>query len=77
MLNFINQFCGYGRGSIMSFGGGFMMILFTVLIGYLVYFYFKNNNAVKASSSLQLLKNEFAKGNINEDEFLRKKDLLK
>ncbi len=78
MLRFFNQFCSYSRGSFFGLGGGsIMMILFIIFIGYLTYSHFKSNNVVSENNSLQILKSEFAKGSISEDEYLRKKDLLK
>ncbi len=72
-----------GHGSMFGggfMGTGFMIILWVILIGVIAYFIItrSNNNTVsKSKSAIEVLEIEFAKGNITEEEYIRKRDLLK
>lgn len=68
--------------STMMMGGG--MIISIAVIGLIVYLIISNTNSkkqsnviLKTSTSIELLENEFAKGNITEEEFIRKREILK
>lgn len=62
-------------------GGSFMMIIYGALIIYLIYLLISKLNMNKtissSTSALEILDKEFAKGNISEEEYIRRKDLLK
>jgi len=63
------------------YGGGLMMILGIVLIGLLVYWLVKKSTAsagaVNSSKALDLLDEKFALGEISDEEYSKKKKLLK
>lgn len=67
--------CGFG-------GGGFaMMLIPLLLIGLVIYAVYKisanNNSGLRNnSSSLEILNERFVNGEINEDEYKRKKALI-
>lgn len=71
---------GYGWGNMMGFwGGGFMMILFWVIVIYFIVWLVRNNkiNEVDSKKSLDILKERYAKGEIDKKEFEeKKKDLI-
>lgn len=71
--------CGLFGNTMM--GGSFMMIIYGALIIFLVYLIVSKlsiNKTVSANTSaLEVLDKEFAKGNIDEEEYIRKRDLLK
>ena len=63
---------GYG------YGVGFMWIIFLVVIGVLIYFLLKASKSKKSDgsmieTSLDILKKRYAKGEIDKEEFDRKK----
>lgn len=70
----------YGRGFCPGFGGGYfggyMMIaiaLVVVIIGFLL---FKRSKKSKNDDVLESLKMLYVKGEITEEEFLRRKDVI-
>lgn len=77
---------GYGYG-MMGFGWMWiMMILPVVLIGLIVYAAVKlanggakryGGNYNESSHAIEILKQKFANGEISEEEYKRKKDLLR
>lgn len=78
---FYQGFGGYGmHGYGMGFMGIFwilLLILFVLVIWKLFSNSQKTNPTSNEDTALELLKKEFAKGNITEEEFERKKRLLK
>ena len=66
---------GYG------YGGGFMWLLFFVLIGVVIYIFLQSSKSKGSNGSfietpLDILKKRYAKGEINKEEFDRmKKDI--
>jgi len=72
---FCNGFWDYGR---FHYGGIAMMILGLLLIGAVVYFIWKGKGTVSSEESpLDLLQKRFVNGEISEDEYLMKRDILK
>ncbi len=66
----------YGAGSCGVFGP-LMMIGFVLLIAILVFFLLKANKSKAIDSNAgSILKEKFAKGEITEEEYLSKKNLL-
>lgn len=72
-------------GSYGYYGGPMMMFLGLLLIGVLVYVVYKANNKQKfsnfgqsdaSSEALDVLKMKFVNGEITEEEYLRKRNLL-
>ena len=71
---------GWGAGSMMGwFGGGVMMIVFWVLFIALIVWIVREvsgKNARSSSQALDILKERYAKGEIDKEEFdSKKKDL--
>lgn len=63
-----------GWGHMMGYGGGFMWIIFLIVIGVLIYFLFQasKSKGVPGSASetpLDILKKRYAKGEITKEEF--------
>ena len=71
------MYYGYGMG---WFGGFFMMLIFLVLIGLVVYWAVKSGvkNTVVAGTpeAMEILKSRYAKGEIGEDEYNKIKNEL-
>jgi len=65
---------GYGFGAGLM---GFMMLAWILLIVAVVYFVYKKFGSGKSDSeALDLLKLKFVKGEITEEEYLNKKNIL-
>lgn len=80
MFNSFARSCG----GFLSFGrfqnGGLMMIIGLVIVIAIVYFIFKRgtfSNFEKPESPLDMLQKRFVNGEINEDEYLSKKEILR
>jgi putative membrane protein len=79
--------CGFTRGwnQMMNFGYGggiFMMFLFAIVIGLIIYFIITNTKSNRytggfSETSLEIIKERFAKGEITEEEFEKMKKALK
>ena len=73
---------GYGYGNNMMGGWLGVMIIPIILIGVAIFLFYrkgKNNNVNgigARDNSLDILNERFARGEINEDEYNHKKDLL-
>ena len=68
---------GWGAGNMMGwFGGGIMMIVFWVLFIALIVWVvreFSGKNSKSSSNALDILKERYAKGEMNKEEFESKK----
>ena len=68
---------GWGAGNMMGwFGGGIMMIVFWVLFIALIVWAvreFSGRNSASSSRALDILKERYAKGEIDKEEFESKK----
>ena len=65
-------------GHMMGYdcGGGFMWLIFLVLVGIVIYFLFqssKGSNGSIIETPLDILKKRYAKGEIEKEEFEQKK----
>jgi putative membrane protein len=79
--------CGFtwGWNHMMNFGYGggmFMMLIFAIVIGLIIYFIIINTKSNKytggfSDTSLDIIKERFAKGEITEEEFEKMKKALK
>ena len=79
--------CGFmwGWNQMMNFGYGggiFMMFIFAVVIGLIIYFIITNTKSNRytggfSETSLDIIKERFAKGEITEEEFEKMKKTLK
>ena len=72
-----NQMMNFGYG-----GGIFMMFMFAIVIGLIIYFIIANTKSNKytgefSETSLDIIKERFAKGEITEEEFEKMKKALK
>lgn len=66
----------------MMGGGGFLGIIIIALIAYFAFKYFNNNgghnsNFTRRDSALDILNERYAKGEISEEEYNRKKKMLR
>jgi putative membrane protein len=79
MYGVFGRFCsGYRDYASIHYGGIAMMVLGLVLIGAVVYFVWKGKGpAASGESPLDLLQKRFVNGEIGEDEYLMKRDILK
>ena len=80
MYGLYNNYGGWGGGSMMGwFGGGIMMIAFWILLVALIVWIVREvrgSNSRSSSHALDILKERYAKGEINKEEFeTKKKDL--
>ena len=79
--------CGFtwGWNQMMNFGYGggiFMMFMFAIVIGLIIYFIIANTKSNRytggfSETSLDIIKERFAKGKITEEEFEKMKKALK
>jgi len=79
--------CGFtwGWNQMMNFGYGggiFMMFIFAIAIGLIIYFIITNTKSNRytggfSETSLDIIKERFAKGEITEKEFEKMKTALK
>jgi putative membrane protein len=79
--------CGFmwGWNHMMNFGFGggiFMMFIFAIVIGLIIYFVITNTKSNRSAggsneTSLDIIKERFAKGEISEEEFEKMKKTLK
>lgn len=80
MYGLYNNYGGWSAGNIMGwFGGGIMMIAFWILLIILIMWIareIRGNNSMSSSRALDILKERYAKGEIDKEEFeVKKKDL--
>ncbi len=69
-----------GHGSMFDgfMGSSIMIFLWMILIGIVIYIIVtKKSDKRIEKSAIEVLEVEFAKGNITEEEFIKKRDLLK
>lgn len=91
MRGFGHGFMGFNPGSTYHYfniGGIIMMILFIALTGFLLYTLYKNNQKKEShspqseplkfeeSQALEILKLKLVNGEISEEEYTRKKELI-
>ena len=78
--------CGFAWGwnQMMNFGSGgiFLMFVFAIVIGLIIYFIISNTKSNRPAvgsnkTSLDIVKERFAKGEITEEEFEKMKKALK
>lgn len=69
---------GYGGGFFGGFGF-FIVLLLLIVIGYAIYKIISNNNHHYTSQdqSLEILKSKYISGEISEEEYLHKKNIIK
>ncbi len=70
---YCDGFLNFGR---MNYGGITTMIIGLVLIAAVVYFIVKGRRGVSTESPLDLLQRRFVNGEISEDEYRMKKEIL-
>ena len=77
------NFCGPWSGGY--FGGGFKMMMMVIVVGFIIWFVTRESRVrrdfavspIEVDRSLVILKERYAKGEIDKDEFeQKKKDLL-
>ena len=80
MYGLYNNYGGWGYGMMGGFGGGLLMIVFWALLIALVVWIVKeifDRHSNSDSKALDILKERYAKGEINKEEFeSKKKDLI-
>jgi putative membrane protein len=81
MYGIYNGYGGWGAGSMMGwFGGGVMMLAFWVLVVVFIVWIFREvggKSGHSGSNALEILKERYAKGEIDRKEFEeKKKDLV-
>ena len=75
------QKCSWGHMMGYGYGGGFMWIIVIVLVGVVIYFLLQASKSKGSDGSvmetpLDILKKRYAKGDIDKEEFDRKKEDL-
>jgi putative membrane protein len=77
MYGLYNSYGGWGPGNMMGWlGGGVMMIGFWVLVAVLIVWIIREisgKNSHSSSNALDILKERYAKGEIDKKEFEEKK----
>lgn len=79
MYELYGNHMGWGAGSVMGwFGGGIMMLVFWVLLIVFIVWMVreisgKNSPSHSGSNALEILKERYAKGEIDKEEFESKK----
>ncbi len=80
MFNSFGRFCsGFSDFGRTNTGGYIMMGIGVILFVVLIYFIFKKGsltNDTKTDSALDMLKKRYVSGEIDEDEYLKKKGVL-
>ena len=79
MYGIYNGYERFNIGNMMDFwGGGIMMILFWVAVIYFIVWLVRNNkaNGKDSNKALDILKERYAKGEIDKKEFEEKKKEL-
>jgi putative membrane protein len=76
---FCNGYGGFGSVSNIGYGGmflamGFRMLVFIVLIVFAVKLFKSYSN--KSNSAMRILDEKFANGEMNQEEYLRKREIL-
>ncbi|HEX9026756.1 MAG TPA: SHOCT domain-containing protein [Clostridium sp.] len=76
---FCNGFGGYGPAGSIGYGGmflamGFRMLIFITLIVVAVKLF--KNYTNKSNDAIKILNEKFASGDINEEEYLKRKAIL-
>ncbi|HCY17992.1 MAG: hypothetical protein UR62_C0004G0010 [Candidatus Nomurabacteria bacterium GW2011_GWF2_35_12] len=79
MYGIYNGYEGWGVENMMGFwGGGILMILFWAIVIYFIVWLVRNNkaNGKDSNKALDILKERYAKGEIDKKEFEEKKKEL-
>ncbi|KRQ86757.1 hypothetical protein ABG79_01509 [Caloramator mitchellensis] len=71
---FCRNFFGYGLGGSYPFLMFFMMFLFVLVITAAIYIFIKPHS--QKSAAIDILNKKFANGDISEEEYLKKKEIL-
>ncbi|WP_315072995.1 SHOCT domain-containing protein [uncultured Clostridium sp.] len=76
---FCNGYGGFGPASSIGYGGmflgmGFRMLVFIVLIFFAVKLFKSYSN--KSNSAMRILNEKFANGEMTQEEYLKRKEIL-
>lgn len=75
--NFINNCFGYGAGYVNHGIGMIMMIAFVLIAVFaLIFIVTRINRRKPGNAALEALKVRLAKGEISEDEYIRRKNII-